>query len=170
VAVGEPDAPEPEGDPDGLDEVPDPGDDGGGAGAAGGGLGAGGIGGGRGGIGTLTVGSGGGGGAGGTGGGGGACVVVGSGSDSVGTETVGSSTWPSACAVSTPARPPAHASAAAANAALSLFATVPLGRCNGARVLAVTRYCGLPRACSSAGERPLHTREVTGSIPVTPIA
>jgi hypothetical protein len=26
------------------------------------------------------------------------------------------------------------------------------------------------RACSSAGERPLHTREVTGSIPVTPIA
>jgi hypothetical protein len=24
-------------------------------------------------------------------------------------------------------------------------------------------------ACSSAGERPLHTREVTGSIPVTPI-
>jgi hypothetical protein len=25
-----------------------------------------------------------------------------------------------------------------------------------------------PGACSSAGERPLHTREVTGSIPVTP--
>src|SRR5439155_21377283 len=27
-----------------------------------------------------------------------------------------------------------------------------------------------PRACSSAGERPLHTREVPGSIPGTPIA
>jgi hypothetical protein len=28
---------------------------------------------------------------------------------------------------------------------------------------------GVNWACSSAGERPLHTREVTGSIPVTPI-
>ena len=70
------------------------------------------------------MGSGGGGGAGGSGGGRGACVVVGSGRESVGTETVGNPTWPNACAVSTPARPPASASAAAANAALSLLATV----------------------------------------------
>jgi hypothetical protein len=39
---------------------------------------------------------------------------------------------------------------------------------NEQRDLAATRYCGLLGACSSAGERPLHTREVTGSIPVTP--
>jgi hypothetical protein len=123
VELGEPESPEPDGEPDGLDELCDPGD--GGAGAAGGGIGAGGVGRGRGGIGTLTVGSGGGGGTGGTGGGGSACVVVGSGRESVGTETVGSPTWPSACAVSTPARPPASASAAAASAVFSLFATVP---------------------------------------------
>jgi hypothetical protein len=84
----------------------------------------------RGGVGAVTVGSGGAGGAGGAGGGGGggggATVVVGSGSETVGRESVGSTISPGAWAVSTPASVPASASTAPMTAVLTFLAIVPL--------------------------------------------
>jgi hypothetical protein len=122
------------------------------------------------GAGAVTTG-GGGRGTGGTGGGGGVggAGVVGTGSETVGTETVtGRSTWPSACAERTPASTPVNASAKP-NTAVLAFLAIPL--CKTQRR---TRSCGYALCCrpgahSSAGERPLHTREVPGSIPGAPI-
>jgi hypothetical protein len=123
------------------------------------------VGTGTGGGGIVGVGTGRGAGAGAGGGG------VGTGSETVGRETVigGRPTSPSACAESTPAAA-AAVETARVRANFVSRRTLPYARRTEVRPLRLRASVNRARACSSAGERPLHTREVTGSIPVTPIA